>query len=139
MYVGNPAEWGIKRTCRSCAARFYDLRRSPAVCPKCQTEYVEPVAKVRSHSSGAKSAPGRRSGASPFAQGPWTRRSGSHSPFAEARPASDDAAEGKVADDGDVEEEIVEEKDADAAESEGDAVEADGEAVVSEGEDEQSR
>ena len=29
------AEWGVKRTCASCSARFYDLKRSPIVCPKC--------------------------------------------------------------------------------------------------------
>lgn len=28
-------EWGTKRACQSCAARFYDMRRSPIVCPKC--------------------------------------------------------------------------------------------------------
>lgn len=28
-------EWGSKRTCGGCEARFYDLRRSPIVCPKC--------------------------------------------------------------------------------------------------------
>ena len=28
-------EWGVKRLCTSCAARFYDLGRSPAVCPNC--------------------------------------------------------------------------------------------------------
>jgi len=28
-------EWGTKRTCQSCTARFYDLRHSPIVCPKC--------------------------------------------------------------------------------------------------------
>jgi uncharacterized protein (TIGR02300 family) len=28
-------EWGTKRTCQSCAARFYDLKRAPIVCPKC--------------------------------------------------------------------------------------------------------
>ncbi len=27
--------WGVKRTCNGCGARFYDLRKSPAVCPKC--------------------------------------------------------------------------------------------------------
>ncbi|WP_339852442.1 FYDLN acid domain-containing protein, partial [uncultured Nisaea sp.] len=30
-------EWGIKRTCQSCGARFYDLMKSPIVCPKCET------------------------------------------------------------------------------------------------------
>lgn len=28
-------EWGTKRTCQHCAARFYDLHRSPIICPKC--------------------------------------------------------------------------------------------------------
>ena len=27
--------WGVKRTCSGCGARFYDLRKSPATCPKC--------------------------------------------------------------------------------------------------------
>lgn len=31
-------ELGIKRVCVSCSARFYDLTRLPAVCPKCGTE-----------------------------------------------------------------------------------------------------
>ena len=34
------AELGTKRTCPSCAARFYDLLRSPIVCPKCGTSFV---------------------------------------------------------------------------------------------------
>ena len=29
------AEWGVKRTCQNCEARFYDLRREPFVCPEC--------------------------------------------------------------------------------------------------------
>ncbi len=31
------AEWGQKRMCQSCGARFYDMRRTPIVCPKCGT------------------------------------------------------------------------------------------------------
>lgn len=31
-------EWGVKRTCTSCSAKFYDMKRSPVVCPKCGTE-----------------------------------------------------------------------------------------------------
>ncbi len=27
--------WGVKRTCNGCGARFYDLKKSPATCPKC--------------------------------------------------------------------------------------------------------
>ena len=30
-------EWGTKRTCQSCGARFYDMQRQPATCPKCET------------------------------------------------------------------------------------------------------
>jgi uncharacterized protein (TIGR02300 family) len=33
-------ELGIKRDCPSCGARFYDLNRSPAHCPKCAHEFV---------------------------------------------------------------------------------------------------
>jgi uncharacterized protein (TIGR02300 family) len=28
-------EWGTKRTCHTCGARFYDLRRDTIVCPVC--------------------------------------------------------------------------------------------------------
>ncbi len=28
-------EWGHKRTCQGCGARFYDMQKSPIVCPKC--------------------------------------------------------------------------------------------------------
>ncbi len=31
-------ELGTKRVCVACGTRFYDLGRSPAVCPKCGTE-----------------------------------------------------------------------------------------------------
>ena len=31
-------EFGTKRVCVACGTRFYDLTKSPAVCPKCNTE-----------------------------------------------------------------------------------------------------
>ena len=31
-------ELGLKRQCMSCGAKFYDLARDPAVCPKCGAE-----------------------------------------------------------------------------------------------------
>ena len=34
-------EWGVKRTCQSCGARFYDMQRAPIICPKCGSN-VEP-------------------------------------------------------------------------------------------------
>jgi uncharacterized protein (TIGR02300 family) len=32
-------EWGLKRTCPTCSARFYDLRRETITCPVCETVY----------------------------------------------------------------------------------------------------
>src|SRR5215470_15845340 len=40
-------EWGTKRICHSCGARFYDLRHQPILCPKCGTEF-DPEALLRS-------------------------------------------------------------------------------------------
>lgn len=41
-------EWGTKRTCQSCGARFYDLGRSPAVCPSCgATLDIEALSRAR--------------------------------------------------------------------------------------------
>ena len=42
------ANWGTKRTCQSCAARFYDLNKGPIKCPKCGREHDrEDFVKVR--------------------------------------------------------------------------------------------
>ena len=57
-------EWGVKRTCQSCGARFYDLTRSPIICPKCNAT-VEPEVAFRSSRRNAaavaeaKAAPAR--------------------------------------------------------------------------------
>jgi hypothetical protein len=34
------AEWGVKRTCPNCEARFYDLQREPIVCPECGAAFA---------------------------------------------------------------------------------------------------
>jgi uncharacterized protein (TIGR02300 family) len=36
-------ELGVKLTCDSCGARFYDLNKQPAKCPKCQAVNSRPV------------------------------------------------------------------------------------------------
>lgn len=36
--MSKPAR-GIKRVCQSCGTRFYDLGRTPIVCPACQAVY----------------------------------------------------------------------------------------------------
>jgi uncharacterized protein (TIGR02300 family) len=34
---------GTKRTCQVCEVRFYDLARSPIVCPMCGAQYTPPA------------------------------------------------------------------------------------------------
>jgi len=51
------ASWGTKRTCQNCAARFYDLNKSPIKCPKCGREHDrEDFVKVRRGRSAAATA-----------------------------------------------------------------------------------
>ncbi len=40
-------EWGIKRICPSCGARYYDLRKDPPICPTCNAEF-DPEALLKS-------------------------------------------------------------------------------------------
>ena len=41
-------EWGNKRTCQSCGAKFYDLQRNPIHCPTCNAHFdPESLPKVR--------------------------------------------------------------------------------------------
>jgi uncharacterized protein (TIGR02300 family) len=49
-------EWGTKRNCQSCGARFYDLRRSPIECPRCGTIF-DPETLVRARRPRAVAAP----------------------------------------------------------------------------------
>ena len=44
-------EWGLKRTCFSCGARFYDLRREPVICPVCSAVH-DPARQPRPKRSG---------------------------------------------------------------------------------------
>lgn len=32
-------DWGIKRVCLGCGARFYDFNKSPIICPSCGDVY----------------------------------------------------------------------------------------------------
>ena len=51
-------ELGTKRVCVSCGARFYDLTKVPAVCPKCGTE--QPIEQPRPRRTGGNVVEERR-------------------------------------------------------------------------------
>jgi len=51
-------ELGTKRVCVACGARFYDLTKSPAVCPKCGTE--QPIDQPRPRRTGGNVVEDRR-------------------------------------------------------------------------------
>ncbi len=40
-------EWGVKRLCPSCSALYYDMGKTPPVCPKCGVAY-DPEALLKS-------------------------------------------------------------------------------------------
>ncbi len=44
------ANWGTKHTCQGCGAKYYDMNRSPVVCPKCNAAF-NPEALLRSRRS----------------------------------------------------------------------------------------
>jgi uncharacterized protein (TIGR02300 family) len=48
---------GTKRLCAGCGAKFYDLNRTPILCPKCQTEFVPVVVAPRTRPDTPKAAP----------------------------------------------------------------------------------
>ena len=48
-------EWGLKRTCLGCGARFYDMQREPIICPSCEAEF-DPLALVRPRRARAAAA-----------------------------------------------------------------------------------
>lgn len=48
-------QWGNKRMCHSCGGRFYDLNRSPIICPVCNAVHdPDRVPKARRSGSSAK-------------------------------------------------------------------------------------
>lgn len=59
-------ELGQKRLCVSCSARFYDLAKSPAVCPRCGTK--QPVEQPRPKRSGGNVADERKVKKAPVAE-----------------------------------------------------------------------
>lgn len=51
-------EWGTKRLCPSCGARFYDMKRNPVTCPTCEADVpVETASKVKKAAPVKEAAP----------------------------------------------------------------------------------
>ena len=46
MSARRKAMRGTKRTCQACEARFYDLARTPIVCPMCGAHYAPPAEPI---------------------------------------------------------------------------------------------
>ncbi len=83
------AEWGTKRRCLSCSAAFYDLNKSPILCPKCGTEFnPEAIVKSRRPAKVEEKVV----------------------PKAVAKPSPEDIVDGEIADD-DIEDDFLEEDD----------------------------
>lgn len=51
------AELGDKQLCPNCGAKFYDLRKRPAVCPKCATTFDPSDETVRVKRARARTGP----------------------------------------------------------------------------------
>jgi uncharacterized protein (TIGR02300 family) len=64
-------ELGTKRLCTNCGAKFYDLNKTPIVCPKCDTtmEIVAATTRARPEAQAARApAPAEEEAAVPEAQ-----------------------------------------------------------------------
>lgn len=54
-------EWGMKRICTQCGARFYDMGAASIVCPSCGADYNQDARlRVRRSRSGAAEEPAPR-------------------------------------------------------------------------------
>ncbi len=53
--MANP-DWGTKRICQNCGAKFYDMLHEPIRCPRCQTEF-DPEAFLKTRRSRTAATP----------------------------------------------------------------------------------
>ena len=87
-----PTSVGSKRICVSCATRFYDLERTPPVCPKCGTEQPPQAPRAAPIKRGLRMRPMRSPGR-PVAE--EEAGSGEEAAVPEADDDEDDEAEDK--------------------------------------------
>ncbi|MBX6374419.1 MAG: TIGR02300 family protein [Acetobacteraceae bacterium] len=62
-------ELGLKRVCVACGTKFYDLTRSPAICPKCGTEQPAEQPRLRRGAPGVEDKLKKRIGVGPLPEG----------------------------------------------------------------------
>ncbi|NNE25192.1 MAG: TIGR02300 family protein [Rhizobiales bacterium] len=99
------AELGTKRSCPSCAGRFYDLNNDPITCPLCsETFVVEPILPSKADS--------------PAPSAPTPAPEAAKAPAAEPAAKADDDAED------DVDDEVAAIEDVDLGEDDTDVVAA---------------
>ena len=57
FFVMPKAKLGTKRSCSACGMRYYDLNRTPIICPSCSTEFdPESLVKTRKARTAQKPA-----------------------------------------------------------------------------------
>ena len=101
-------EWGIKQLCQGCGASFYDMRRDPIICPKCNVRH-NPVAvskPQRSRSRASARPPAPKPPLKPEEPDPIEAASGDEADVLAA--GGDDAEVKKDADEAADEEEVIE-------------------------------
>jgi hypothetical protein len=92
-------ELGTKRSCVSCAARFYDLMHAPPTCPKCGVAQPPDVPRPRQAGRGNATSGGRR----PPWQAAPAQTADDAEPAADEAEDEDEDADAAVIDDDDAE------------------------------------
>lgn len=88
------ASWGTKRTCQSCAARFYDLNKGPIKCPKCGREHDrEDFVKVRRGRGASAAAAAATAAAAAAAAKAAAKKKSDEAALAGDEPEGDEAME----------------------------------------------
>jgi uncharacterized protein (TIGR02300 family) len=96
----------MKRLCAGCGAKFYDLGKTPIICPKCGTTYEIPVmtARTRPDAAAVRAAAAARESAPEMAEAPVAEFVSLEEADAEAQGTSKKAPVGDAAEpDDDVE------------------------------------
>ena len=101
------AEWGTKRTCQTCGSRFYDLGRTPIVCPNCGAVFdLEVLTRTR------RARPASRAVAAPVVEDDQAGRAAPNEAEADLEEAEEAADEEEATEEAAAEEEDDDEDEA---------------------------